>query len=93
LAILLIKKADFNIKSDKFKLGAAVFETAGQFFYVFAMAGNAVIAAPLVASYCIFSIIFSMIFLKERLSWRKWLAVGLVVISIILLGISEGLAA
>lgn len=90
---LLVKKADFNFKSDKFKLGAAIFETAGQFFYVYAMAGNAVIAAPLVASYCIFSIIFSMIFLKERLSWRKWIAVGLVVASIVLLGISEGLAA
>ena len=89
---LLVKKADFNIKSDKFKLGAAVFETAGQFFYVFAMGWNATIAAPLVASYCVFSILFSVIFLKEKLSLRKWLAVGLVVASVILLGISEGLA-
>lgn len=93
LTYLLVKKQKFEFKTDKFKLGAAIFETAGQFFYVFAMAGNAVIAVPLVGAYCIFSVIFSKIFLKEKLSVSKLIVVIGVIIGIILLGLSEGLQA
>ncbi len=90
---LLVKKQKFDFKNDKFKLGAAIFETGGQFFYVFAMAGNAVIAVPLVGAYCIFSVILSRIFLKEKLSLSKLLVVIGVILGIILLGLSEGLQA
>lgn len=90
---LLVKKQKFDFKSDKFKLGAAIFETGGQFFYVFAMAGNAVIAVPLVGAYCIFSVILSRIFLKEKLSVSKLLVVIGVILGIVLLGLSEGLQA
>ncbi len=93
LTYLLVKKQKFEFKTDKFKLGAAIFETTGQFFYVFAMAGNAVIAVPLVGAYCIFSVIFSKIFLKEKLSVSKLIVVIGVIIGIILLGLSEGLQA
>ncbi len=89
--ILLCKKQKFDFKSDKFKLTAAIFETGGQFFYVFALAGNSVIAVPIVGSYCIFSVIFSRIFLKEKLSPRKLVMVILVIVGIVLMGVSEGL--
>src|SRR5699024_8778152 len=42
-----IKKEPFHILKEKDKGFAAILETGGQFFYVFAMAGNAIIAAPL----------------------------------------------
>ncbi len=74
------------------RLGAAAFETAGQFAYIYAMSGNAVIAAPVVASYCTVSLILSRIILKEKLSLPKYAAVGLAMAGIILLGIVEGLA-
>lgn len=91
--VLIIKKQKFDFKSDKFKLMAAAFETGGQFFYIFAIAENSVISVPIVGSYCIFSVIFSRIFLKEKLSLKKFIMVVLVVIGIILMGISEGLQA
>lgn len=71
---------------------AAVFETAGQYAYVYAMSGNAVIAAPAVASYCVISVLLSRIFLRERLNRWQYAAVALTVAGIALLGIAEGLA-
>jgi len=73
-------------------LTAAVFETAGQFFYVFAMAQRSVVAAPIVASYCVLSVIWSRIFLKEKLTRPQYGSVGLVFAGILLCGIAEGLA-
>ena len=54
----------FEIRKEKSKIIAAIFETIGQFFYVYAMSGNAVIATPIVGSYCILSLIWSRIFLN-----------------------------
>lgn len=68
---------------------AAILETAGQFTYVYAMSGKAVVAAPLVASYSIVSIILSRIFLKERLNAPRYAAVTLVMAGIIILGILD----
>lgn len=90
--IKFIKKQKIGSFKQKERLGAAVFETAGQFSYVFAMSGNGVVAAPMVASYCIVSLILSRIILKEKLTLKQYIVVGIVVTGIILMGISEGLA-
>lgn len=74
------------------KGAAALFEEFGQIFYVFAMAKNPVLAAPVVASYCIVSVILSRIFLKEKLEKSQYICVTLVIVGIVILGISEGLA-
>ena len=71
---------------------AAVFETGGQFAYVFAMSGNGVVAAPMVASYSIVSLILSAVFLRERLTKKQWGCVIAVLVGIALLGVAEGLA-
>lgn len=80
----------FTLKEIKTKGVAAVAEEFGQVFYVYAMAKNPVIAAPMIASYCIVSILLSRIFLKEKLSKTQYLCVGLVVAGIIMLGLAEG---
>lgn len=89
---LKIKKVSFNVFKEKDKGIAAVLETAGQFSYVYAMSANAVIAAPLVAAYSVFSVLFSRIFLKEKLKWKQYIVIGIVIIGIILLGVAEGLS-
>src|SRR5699024_10712892 len=63
--VRFIHKESFHIFKERDKGFAALLETGGQFFYVFAMAGNAIIAAPLIAAHGIFSVILSRIFLKE----------------------------
>ena len=79
--------------AERPKMAAALSEECGQIFYVFAMAANPMAAAPLVASYCIVSVILSHLFLKERLRAGQYACVAAFIIGILLLGISEGLAA
>lgn len=89
--LTVIKKQKFNVFKEPVRTSAAVFETAGQFFYVFAMSNNAVVAAPLIASYSIISIILSRIFLKEKLSKLHYIMIIVVMIGIAVLGIAEEL--
>lgn len=90
--VRFIKKEKYSLFKEKDRGTAAILETTGQFFYVFAIAGNAIIAAPLIAAHGIFSVILSRIFLKEVLSTRQYVMIGVVMFGIILLGLSEGLA-
>ncbi len=56
------------------------------------MSGNGVVAAPMIAAYCIVSIALSRIFLKERLPGKQYASVAVVIVGIILMGLAEGLA-
>lgn len=89
--VRFIKKEAFFIFKERDRAYAAILETTGQFFYVFAMAGNAIIAAPLIAAHGIFSVILSRIFLKEVMSRGQYVMIAIVMLGIILLGISEGM--
>lgn len=89
--VKFVKKEPFFILKERDRTYAAILETTGQFFYVFAMAGNAIIAAPLIAAHGIFSVILSRIFLKEIMSRGQYIMIAIVMLGIILLGISEGM--
>ena len=86
------KKVTFGpIPQHKDKILAAVFETAGQFTYVYALGGVDAVAAPILSSVCIVSLLLSRIFLKEKLSWKTYVFIGIVIVGILLLAISEEL--
>lgn len=89
--LAVIKKHKFNPLREPVRAFAAIFETAGQFFYVFAMSNNAIIAAPLIASYSIVSVVLSHIFLKEKLSKQHYILVAIVILGIAVLGFAEEL--
>lgn len=91
LIFLIFKKSKTTKETVKNNFLAAIFETAGQFFYVYALSGNAIIAAPMVASYCVVSMILSRIFLKEKLTKKEYLSLILIIIGIIILGVVEEL--
>lgn len=88
LFLTFIKKERVFIFQEKDKGYAAILETTGQFFYVFAMASNAIIAAPLIAAHGIFSVLLSRIFLKEILTRAQYAFIAIVMLGIILLGIA-----
>ena len=94
LFLLIREKRAYNpfARSERNKGIAAVCEEFGQVFYVYAMARNPVLAAPMVASYCIISVILSRIFLKEKLKASQYACVAAVIVGIVLMGISDGLA-
>jgi len=84
------KKVKFGpIPQHKDKIFAAIFETAGQFTYVYALSGNGAIAAPIISSVCIVSLLLSRIFLKEKLSWKTYAFIAVVIVGILLLAVSE----
>ena len=63
-------------------------ETAGQFAYIYALADEAHVAlsAPIISAYCAASVLWSRIFLKEKLSWKHYLMIALVVVGIVIIG-------
>ncbi len=91
LFVRVIKKEKIVPKLQGPRLLAALFETAGQFVYVRAMAGNGIIAAPMIAAYSIVSVLLSRIFLKEKLPWYQYLAIGAIISGIVILGVLEGM--
>ncbi|MEG2525094.1 MAG: DMT family transporter, partial [Oscillospiraceae bacterium] len=87
--VVFVKREKLTLARDGYKLAGAVFETAGQFAYVFALSGNAIVAAPAIASYSVFSVLWSRLFLKEKLPKSYYIAIALVLAGIIVLGVFE----
>ena len=86
------KKVKFGaVPMHKDKILAAIFETAGQFTYVYALSGNGAIAAPIISSVCIVSLLLSRVFLKEKLSWKTYAFIAVVIVGILLLAVAEEL--
>ena len=86
------KKVKFGpVPQHKDKILAAVFETAGQFTYVYALSGNGAIAAPIISSVCIVSLLLSRIILKEKLTWKTYAFIAVVIFGILLLAVAEEL--
>ena len=86
----IIKKDKPTVKREAPKIVGAISETAGQLAYITAIAANTVAAAPIVSCYCVLSVVWSAIFLKERLSWKHYAAIAITVVGIALLGIFGG---
>ena len=84
-----VKRQKPELPRETPKLIAAVCETAGQFAYVFAIGENAVGAAPIISCYCLVSVLWSRIFLKEKLSWKHYAMIALVVIGIVMIGVFD----
>ena len=86
---LKIKKQKVNLFKERDKMIAAILETAGQFFYVFAMSHNSTIGATIVGSYCLLSMILSHIFLKEKLSEQKYIGLIIAISGLVLLAVLD----
>ena len=88
---LLVKKQKFIFKAELPKYTGAVFETIGQFFYIYALADSrhVAFAAPIISSYCAASVVWSRLFLKEKLSKKHYAAIVTVIAGVIILGILD----
>lgn len=89
--VVLIKKDRLVPKMEVPKYTGAIFETAGQFAYIYAIADteHLALSAPIIASYCAASVLWSRLFLKEKLSLKHYIMIALVVIGIAILGIFD----
>ncbi len=89
--VLFIRKGKLTVKQEAPKFIGAAFETAGQFAYIFALADeeHVMLSAPIISAYCVASVLWSRIFLKEKLSWKHYAAISLVVVGIVIIGIYD----
>ena len=89
--VLGIKKQKLIPRQEAPKYTGAIFETVGQFFYIYALADTEHVAfsAPIISSYCVASVLWSRLFLKEKLSKKHYGCIALVVAGIIILGILD----
>lgn len=89
--VLGVKKQKLLPKQEAPKYAGAICETAGQFAYIYALADtkHAALAAPIISAYCVASVLWSRIFLKEKLSIKHYGSILLVVVGIVILGILD----
>ncbi|SFP95900.1 Uncharacterized membrane protein [Oscillibacter sp. PC13] len=89
--VILVKKDRLIPKMEAPKYIGAVCETAGQFAYIYAIADSSHLAmsAPIISSYCAASVLWSRIFLREKLSWKHYAMIALIVIGIAIMGIFD----
>lgn len=85
---VVVKKDRLIPKMEAPKYVGAVFETAGQFAYIYALADSSHVAmsAPIISAYCVASVLWSRIFLKEKLSRKHYAAIAVAVVGIVILG-------
>ncbi len=87
---VIIKKQKLLPKMEAPKYIGAIFETAGQFAYIYALAdGESALAAPIISSYCMASVLWSRIFLKEKLSWKHYACIFVTFAGILIMGIYD----
>lgn len=86
----VFKKQKLIPKMEAPKYVGAIFETAGQFTYIMALAsGDAALAAPIISSYCMASVLWSRLFLKEKLSWKHYACIAVTFAGILIMGIYD----
>ena len=89
--VLAVRKQTLIPKREIPKVTGAVFETAGQFFYIYALADTEHVAfsAPIISCYCAASVLWSRLFLKEKLSARHYACLALITAGIVIMGILD----
>lgn len=89
--VVVIKKQRLIPKMEAPKYLGAICETAGQFAYIYAIGDeeHVMMAAPIISAYCVASVLWSRIFLKEKLTFKHYAAIAVVIIGVIILGIMD----
>ncbi|WP_312942934.1 EamA family transporter [Oscillibacter sp.] len=89
--VVLVKKQPLVPKQEAPKYVGALCETAGQFAYIYAIGDeeHVMLAAPIISAYCVASVVWSRIFLKEKLSVRHYTAIATVIVGIVILGVFD----
>lgn len=91
LYFLLVRGVHFDPKRERPKYIGACFETAGQLTYIYALNDpeHVMMSAPIISAYCVASVVWSRIFLHEKLSWKHYLMIGITVCGIVILGVFD----
>ena len=79
-------KKDVIFKGNKDLFLGGLCETVGQIFYMAVMFSDFSAGMVIISAYCAISVLWSRIFLKEKMSWKHYFVIGLVIAGIVVLG-------
>ena len=86
LYVFVIKKEKIDFKFDGIKTIGGICETIGQVFYMMVVVSDYKVGLVIISAYCAVSFLWSAIFLKEKLSYKHYLALAAVFLGIFILG-------
>ncbi len=78
-----------TVPLSKFLVYGGICETIGQIFYMAVVASDFVQGLPMISSYCVLSVVWSRIFLKEKLSLKHYIAIFATLLGIVGLALAE----
>lgn len=84
--VFAIKKEKVDFKYDGTKLIGGICETVGQVFYMMVVVKGYIPGLVIISAYCAVSLVWGSIFLKEKLSWKHYLAIAAAFAGILILG-------
>ncbi len=79
-------KKDTIFKGNKHLYFGGLCETIGQVFYMAVMFSDFSVGMVIISAYCAISVLWSRIFLKEKMSWKHYAVIALVIAGIVILG-------
>ncbi len=79
-------KKDTVFKGNKHLMFGGICETIGQIFYMAVMFSDYSVGMVIISTYCVVSLLWSRIFLKEKLSALHYVAIATVIAGILILG-------
>ncbi len=79
-------KKDTLFKGNKNLFWGGFCETIGQVFYMAVMFSDFSAGMVIISAYCAISVLWSRIFLKEKMSWKHYAVIALVIAGIVILG-------
>lgn len=79
-------KKDNVFKGNRHLMYGGLCETVGQVFYMAVMFSDFSAGMVIISAYCAISVLWSRIFLKEKLSWKHYSVIALVIAGIVILG-------
>lgn len=87
--VFVIKKEKLDFKYDGIKTIGGICETIGQVFYMMVVVSEYKVGLVIISAYCAVSLLWSRIFLKEKLSAKHYIAIAAAFIGIVILGIYD----
>ena len=81
-----VKREKIDLKYDGTKLIGGICETVGQVFYMMVVVKGYIPGLVIISAYCAVSLVWGSIFLKEKRSWKHYLAIAAAFAGILILG-------
>lgn len=84
--VFIIKREKLDKKYDGTKILGGICETVGQVFYMMVVVKGYIPGLVIISAYCAVSLIWGRIFLREKLSWKHYVAIAAAFAGILILG-------